>query len=81
MWDINLEEENAEFRDDLRAATGIGKRKKKVFCHLNDSILLLKYAYISVEDVQVQLSPKRFNCSSERVIKHLSMETPSRPYA
>lgn len=31
MWDINLEEENAEFRDDLRAATGIGKRKKKVF--------------------------------------------------
>ncbi|RDX56401.1 TPR-like protein [Lentinus brumalis] len=29
MWDINLEEREAEFRDDLRAASGVGKSKKK----------------------------------------------------
>ncbi|RPD58991.1 TPR-like protein [Lentinus tigrinus ALCF2SS1-7] len=29
MWDINLEEREAEFRDDLRAASGVGKLKKK----------------------------------------------------
>lgn len=30
MWDVNLEEREAEFRDDLRAASGVGKIKKKV---------------------------------------------------
>ena len=30
MWDMNLEEREAEFRDDLRAASGVGKTKKRV---------------------------------------------------
>jgi len=29
-WDFNLEEREAEFRDDLREASGIGKKRKKV---------------------------------------------------
>jgi general transcription factor 3C polypeptide 3 (transcription factor C subunit 4) len=29
MWDFNLEEREAEFKDDLRAASGIGRRKGK----------------------------------------------------
>jgi len=29
-WDINIAEKEAEFRDDLRAASGIGKRRRKV---------------------------------------------------
>ncbi|EGN99637.1 hypothetical protein SERLA73DRAFT_159861 [Serpula lacrymans var. lacrymans S7.3] len=28
-WDFNIEEHDVEFKDDLRAASGIGKRKKK----------------------------------------------------
>lgn len=31
-WDFNLEEQDAEFRDDLRAASGIGRSKKRVRC-------------------------------------------------
>jgi hypothetical protein len=27
VWDFNLEERDAEFKDDLRAASGIGRRK------------------------------------------------------
>ena len=35
MWEMNLEEREAEFKDDLRAASGVGKLKKKVrFCPL-----------------------------------------------
>ncbi|KAI0372638.1 TPR-like protein [Pilatotrama ljubarskyi] len=29
MWDMNLEEQEAEFKDDLRAASGVGRAKKK----------------------------------------------------
>jgi general transcription factor 3C polypeptide 3 (transcription factor C subunit 4) len=29
-WDFNIEEREAEFKDDLRAASGIGKKRKKV---------------------------------------------------
>ena len=29
-WDVNTEEKEAEFRDDLCEAFGIGRRKKKV---------------------------------------------------
>jgi general transcription factor 3C polypeptide 3 (transcription factor C subunit 4) len=29
-WDFNIEEKEAEFRDDLRAASGIGRKRKKV---------------------------------------------------
>ncbi|KAL7280359.1 hypothetical protein ACG7TL_005282 [Trametes sanguinea] len=29
MWDINLEEREAEFREDLRAASGVGRAKRK----------------------------------------------------
>ncbi|RDB18196.1 Transcription factor tau subunit sfc4 [Hypsizygus marmoreus] len=28
-WDFNIEEKDAEFRDDLREASGVGKRRKK----------------------------------------------------
>jgi general transcription factor 3C polypeptide 3 (transcription factor C subunit 4) len=28
-WDFNIEEKEAEFRDDLRAASGIGRKRKK----------------------------------------------------
>ncbi|KIY61656.1 TPR-like protein [Cylindrobasidium torrendii FP15055 ss-10] len=28
-WDFNIEDKEAEFRDDLRAASGVGKRRKK----------------------------------------------------
>lgn len=31
-WDIDIAEKEAEFRDDLRAASGIGKRRRKVCC-------------------------------------------------
>lgn len=30
MWDMDLEEREAEFKDDLREASGVGKMKKKV---------------------------------------------------
>ena len=29
-WDFDIEEKEAEFKDDLRAASGIGHRKKRV---------------------------------------------------
>jgi general transcription factor 3C polypeptide 3 (transcription factor C subunit 4) len=29
-WDFNIEEKDAEFRDDLRAASGIGRKRRKV---------------------------------------------------
>jgi general transcription factor 3C polypeptide 3 (transcription factor C subunit 4) len=29
-WDFNIEEREAEFKDDLRAASGIGKNRRKV---------------------------------------------------
>ena len=29
-WNINVEAQEAEFRDDLREASGVGKRKGKV---------------------------------------------------
>ena len=32
-WDFNIEERDAEFRDDLRAATGIGRKRRKVRQH------------------------------------------------
>ncbi|KAG6836328.1 hypothetical protein H0H93_009078 [Arthromyces matolae] len=28
-WDFNIEEQEAEFRDDLRAASGVGRRRRK----------------------------------------------------
>jgi hypothetical protein len=30
VWDFSIEEKEAEFRDDLRAASGIGRKRKKV---------------------------------------------------
>jgi len=35
-WDFNIEERDAEFRDDLREASGVGHRRRKVrvACHL-----------------------------------------------
>jgi general transcription factor 3C polypeptide 3 (transcription factor C subunit 4) len=33
-WDLNIEEQEVEFRNDLRAASGIGKSRQKVrLCH------------------------------------------------
>ena len=32
-WDLNIGEQEVEFRDDLRAASGIGKRRRKVWCY------------------------------------------------
>ena len=29
-WDFDIEEKDAEFRDDLREASGIGRRRRKV---------------------------------------------------
>jgi general transcription factor 3C polypeptide 3 (transcription factor C subunit 4) len=29
-WDFDIEEKEAEFKNDLRAASGIGRKKKKV---------------------------------------------------
>ncbi len=37
-WDFNIEDRDAEFRDDLRAASGIGRRHKKVGIASNLSI-------------------------------------------
>jgi general transcription factor 3C polypeptide 3 (transcription factor C subunit 4) len=32
VWDFNIEERDAEFRDDLRSASGVGRRRGgKVF--------------------------------------------------
>lgn len=33
-WDFNLEDQYAEFRDDLRAASGIGRGKRGVRCQI-----------------------------------------------
>lgn len=30
-WDFHIEEKDAEFRDDLRAASGIGRKRRKVW--------------------------------------------------
>jgi hypothetical protein len=30
IWDFNIEEKDAEFRDDLREASGIGRKRRKV---------------------------------------------------
>jgi hypothetical protein len=32
-WDLDIGEQEVEFRDDLRAASGIGKRRRKVWCY------------------------------------------------
>ena len=34
MWDFNLEEKEAEFRDDLRDASGVGRSRKGKKVHL-----------------------------------------------
>jgi general transcription factor 3C polypeptide 3 (transcription factor C subunit 4) len=37
-WDFNIEENEAEFRDDLRAASGIGRKRRKVHqCSVHSS--------------------------------------------
>ena len=36
-WDLNIREQEVEFRDDLRAASGIGKRRRKVWCYRHHS--------------------------------------------
>ena len=44
-WDLNIGEQEVEFRDDLRAASGIGKRRRKVWCYRRRSAeLLLTYS-------------------------------------
>lgn len=40
-WDLNIGEQEVEFRDDLRAASGIGKRRRKVWCYHRRSAELL----------------------------------------
>ena len=37
-WNFNVEAQEAEFRDDLRAASGVGKRKGKVRQYTHRSI-------------------------------------------
>jgi general transcription factor 3C polypeptide 3 (transcription factor C subunit 4) len=32
-WDFSIEEKEAEFRDDLRAASGIGRKRRRVRPH------------------------------------------------
>lgn len=44
-WDFNIEEKDAEFRDDLRAASGIGRRRRKV-CRLSSFSITLMYINI-----------------------------------
>jgi len=42
-WDFNIEENDAEFRDDLRAASGIGRKRRKVRqCSIHSSPLIPK---------------------------------------
>lgn len=38
-WDFNIEEKDAEFRDDLREASGVGRRRKKVCTHPSNILL------------------------------------------
>ena len=38
-WDVCLEDQDALFRDDLREASGIGKRKRKQVSYLYSSFL------------------------------------------
>ena len=40
-WDLNIGEQEVEFRDDLRAASGIGKRRRKVWCYRRHLATLL----------------------------------------
>ena len=37
-WDLNIGEQEVEFRDDLRAASGIGKRRRKVWGYRRHSV-------------------------------------------
>ena len=50
-WDLNIEEQEVEFRNDLRAASGIGKSRQKVrLCH---------HQTLRLELIPVQLHGRR----------------------
>jgi general transcription factor 3C polypeptide 3 (transcription factor C subunit 4) len=41
-WDFNIEDKDAEFRDDLREASGIGRQRKKVLRTSTHFVICLK---------------------------------------
>lgn len=60
-WDINIEEREAEFRDDLRAASGVGKRRRKVCLQCSQIVFRLKDGVPFRKDgVQDQSSLNKF---------------------
>ena len=82
MWDMNLEEREAEFKDDLRAASGVGRSKKKVRSNdLNGCYYWSDWKAHSVEGGAVLSFLNKFGHSSEREIKHMSMQISRRQYA
>jgi general transcription factor 3C polypeptide 3 (transcription factor C subunit 4) len=46
-WDFDIEERKAEFKDDLRAASGIGRKKSKV-----SKVALSRQAFIDITTSQ-----------------------------
>lgn len=74
-WDLNIGEQEVEFRDDLRAASGIGKRRRKVWCcrrlsaGLSDS---LNFCHSVMAGVQGWYYLSKSKPSSERETKHTS---------
>jgi hypothetical protein len=76
-WDLNIGEQEIEFRDDLRAASGIGKRRRKVWCYRRHSAGLLdnlNRCHSVMAGVQGSCYHSKSKLSSERETKHTSME-------
>jgi hypothetical protein len=77
-WDLNIGEQEVEFRDDLRAASGIGKRRRKVWCHRGPSARLLdnnlNYCHSVMAGVRGWCYLSKSKPSSERETKHTSTE-------
>ena len=76
-WDLNIGEQEVEFRDDLRAASGIGKRRRKVWCYRRYSaglLVNLNHCHSVMAGVQGSCYHSKSKLSSERETKHTSME-------
>jgi hypothetical protein len=62
-WDFNIEERDAEFRDDLREASGIGRRRGKV------SVTCRFFVYANLIDT-TERSPNRPRTLSTGSLPH-----------
>lgn len=50
MWNFNIEEKDAEFRDDLRAASGVGRSKKaRKLCAFGFDTSTTKHTFVHTQ--------------------------------